>query len=77
MPDTITLGHVLLLLAAVALAYALLQASAFVKHQGAGPGTPQYARRRDGKRYAVWGLLVAILLLALATLTPLGAAAVA
>lgn len=77
MPETITLGHILLLLAAIAVAYALVQASAFVKHQGAGPGTPQYARRRDGKRYAAWASLVALLLLALGYLTPLGGVAIA
>jgi hypothetical protein len=77
MPETITLGHLLVLLAALALLYALWQASIFLKHQGAGPGTPQYARRRDGKRYAVWALLAALLLVALASLTPLGGLAIA
>jgi hypothetical protein len=77
MPDTITFGHLLLLLAALAVLYALYQASIFLKHQGAGPGTPQYARRRDGKRYAVWALLAALLLLALGSLTSLGGAAIA
>jgi hypothetical protein len=77
MPDSITLGHLLVLLAALAILYALYQASIFLKHQGAGPGTPQYARRRDGKRYAVWALLAALLLVALGTLTPLGATAIA
>ena len=77
MPDTITFGHPLLLLAALAVLYALYQASIFLKHQGAGPGTPQYARRRDGKRYAVWALLAALLLLALGSLTSLGGAAIA
>jgi hypothetical protein len=72
MPETITLGHALLLLALVALLFALLQTSVFLKHQGAGPGTPQYARRRDGRRYAAWAALVVILLLALGFLTPLG-----
>ncbi len=76
MPDTITLGHLLSLLAALAALYALWQASIFMKHSSAGPGTPQYARRRDGRRYAVWGLLAALLLFALATLTPLGATAI-
>ena len=76
MPDSITLGHLLILLAALAILYALWQASIFVKHQGAGPGTPQYARRRDGKRYAVWALLAALLLLALGALTPLADAAI-
>ena len=77
MPETITLGHVLLLLGALALLYALWQAAIFARHSGAGRGTPQYARRRDGRRYAVWGLLVALLLFALGWLTPLGEMAIA
>ncbi|HEX9964112.1 MAG TPA: hypothetical protein VGB04_03930 [Allosphingosinicella sp.] len=77
MPDTITLGHILALLGALAALYALWQASIFLKHQGAGTGTPQYARRRDGKRYAVWALLAALLLIALGWLTPLHDLAVA
>jgi hypothetical protein len=77
MPDSITLGHLLVLLAALAVLYALYQASIFLKHQGAGPGTPQYARRRDGKRYAVWALLAALLLLALGSLTSLSGVAIA
>ena len=77
MPNTITLGHLLVLLAAIAVLYALYQASIFLRHQGAGPGTPQYARRRDGKRYAVWALLAALLLLALGSLTSLGGVAIA
>ncbi len=71
MPETITLGHILVLLGALVGLYALWQASIFLKHKGAGRGTPQYARRRDGKRYAVWGLIVALLLIALGCLTPL------
>ncbi|HEX8467719.1 MAG TPA: hypothetical protein VF620_07935 [Allosphingosinicella sp.] len=77
MPDTITLGHLLIALAALAALYALYQASIFLRHQGAGPGTPQYARRRDGKRYAVWALLAALILVALGSLTPLASAAIA
>ena len=77
MPDTITLGHLLSLLGLLAALYALVQASVFLKHQGAGPGTPQYARRRDGKRYAVWALLVALALVALGLLTPLREMAIA
>jgi len=71
MPETITLGHLLILLGALVALYALWQASIFLKHRGAGRGTPQYARRRDGKRYAVWGALAAVLLIALGCLTPL------
>ena len=72
MPETITLSHVLLLLAAIAMVFALAQTSVFMKHSGAGPGTPQYARRRDGKRYAAWALVAALLLLAIGFVTPLG-----
>jgi hypothetical protein len=71
MPETITLGHVLMLLGALAGLYALWQAAIFLKHRGAGRGTPQYARRRDGRRYAVWGLILAIILFALGCFSPL------
>ncbi|HEX8513237.1 MAG TPA: hypothetical protein VF688_09030 [Allosphingosinicella sp.] len=71
MPGTVTLGHLLILLGALAGLYALWQASIGLRHKGAGPGTPQYAHRRDGKRYAVWSALVAVLLIAIGLLTPL------
>ncbi len=77
MPETITVGHLLILLGALAALYALVQTSVFLKHAGAGPGTPQYARRRDGKRYAVWAALVAVALVALGRLTPLCELAIA
>ena len=77
MPETITLGHLLMLLGLVAGLYALWQASIFLKHSSAGRGTPQYARRRDGRRYAVWGLLIALVLFALGCLTPLRDLAIA
>ena len=77
MPETITLGHVLVLLGAAAALYALWQASIFLRYQSAGRGTPQYARRRDGRRYAVWAFLVALLLVALGCLTPLHEMAIA
>jgi hypothetical protein len=77
MPGTITLGHVLMLLGALVALYALWQASIWLKHRGFVYGTPQYARARDGKRYAVWSLLAAALLVALGCLTPLGEMAIA
>ena len=77
MPETITLGHVLILLGLIAGLYALWQATIFLKYRSAGRGTPQYARRRDGRRYAVWGLLAAAALVALGCLTPLGELAIA
>jgi hypothetical protein len=77
MPDPITLGHVLMLLGALAALYALYQASIFLKHRAAGRGTPQYARRRDGRRYAIWGLIASAILFAIACLTPLSDLAIA
>jgi hypothetical protein len=77
MPETITIGHILMLLGLVAGLYALWQASIFVRHAGAGRGTPQYARRRDGRRYAIWGLIAALILFALGCLTPLADVAIA
>ncbi|MET1110395.1 MAG: hypothetical protein ABWX67_02600 [Allosphingosinicella sp.] len=71
MPETITLGHVLMLLGALAALYALWQASIFLKYRSFGRGTPQYARRRDGRRYAVWGALAAAALFAAGCLSPL------
>jgi di/tricarboxylate transporter len=77
MPETITLGHVLMLLGILAGLYALWQFTIFLKHRDAGRGTPQYARRRDGRRYAVWSLIVAAALFALGCLTPLCEMAIA
>jgi hypothetical protein len=71
MPETITYGHVLMLLGLIAGLYALWQVSIFLKYRSFGRGTPQYARRRDGRRYAVWGLIAALILFALGCLTPL------
>jgi hypothetical protein len=71
MPETITLGHVLMLLGLLAGLYAVWQASIWLRHRGFGYGTPQYARARDGRRYAVWGLAAALILYALGCFTPL------
>ena len=77
MPDPITLGHVLMLLGLLAGLYALWQASIWLKHRGYIYGTPQYARARDGKRYAVWSLAAALLLFAIGCFTPLAELAIA
>jgi hypothetical protein len=77
MPETITFGHVLMLLGLIAGLYALWQATLWLRHRGHVYGTPQYARARDGRRYAVWGLIVAAVLFALGCLTPLCGMAVA
>jgi hypothetical protein len=79
MPDPITWGHVLMGLAALAALYGLVQLAAWARHRGAGngPGTPGYARARDGRRYAIVSFALAALLLALGCLTPLCDMAVA
>lgn len=77
MPETITLGHILMLLGALVGLYALWQLVIALRHRGYGYGTPQYARGRDGRRYFVWSLLVVLGLFALACLTPLRDMAIA
>jgi hypothetical protein len=76
-PDPITVGHLLVLAAVLVGLYGLAQLGVWARHRNAGRGTPQYARRRDGKRYAIWAILVAALLLAAGCLTPLGGMAIA
>jgi hypothetical protein len=77
MPETITIGHILMLLGLLAGLYALWQASIWLRHRGFIYGTPQYARARDGKRFAVWSLIVALLLFAIGCFTPLCEMAIA
>ncbi|HYE28346.1 MAG TPA: hypothetical protein VEA61_08955 [Allosphingosinicella sp.] len=77
MPDPITLGHLLMLLAVLVALYALWQASIWLKHRSYVYGTPQYARARDGKRFAIWSLAVALLLYVVGCFTPLADLAIA
>ena len=76
-PSPLTWGHVLMALALLAFLYALVQATVYLKHRAHGRGTPGYARARDGRRYALVGAAVGLLLLAIGCLTPLAQAAVA
>ena len=72
MPETITLGHFLMLLGLIAGLYALWQASISLKHRGYGPGTPQYARApRRPAAISSGASLVALPLFAIGCLTPL------
>ena len=68
---TITLGHVLLLVAAID----LVAAGGFVlnsqRYAGYGRGTPQYARARTSRRAAVYAVVSAVALAAVGWLTPL------
>ena len=57
-----SLGPVLALLAALAALNASYQAAIWRRHAGHGRGTPAYARARDGRRYALWSLILAALL---------------
>jgi hypothetical protein len=72
-PETITIGHVLMLLGALAGLYAVTQLVAWSRHRGPshGPGTPGYARARDARRYAIWSVAAAAALFALGCFSPL------
>jgi hypothetical protein len=71
MPDTITWGHVLMALAALAALGAIWYGIAWLRYRDAGRGTPLYARGRDARRAAVCGAVVAVLLGVIGCLTPL------
>ena len=71
MPTILTLGHVLLLVAALDLAVALAFFAGASRHAGHGRGTPGYARARTARRSAVYAFASA-LAFALLALTPLG-----
>ncbi|HST37578.1 MAG TPA: hypothetical protein VLK25_13245 [Allosphingosinicella sp.] len=66
----LTLGHVLLALALLAVLHGLWRLSAWLRSRDYGRGTPQYAHGRDGRRYAFWSFAFALILAALC-LTPL------
>ena len=72
-----TWGHVLMVLGVLALVIGVAQAAAWLRYRSFGAGTPQYARARDGRRFAAWALVVALLFFAAGCLTPLRDAAVA
>ena len=77
MPETITWGHILILLAAVAGIYALVNLLRWFNHREFGRGTPQYAVGRLARRAALYGLLIAAALVAVGCLTPLCRTAIA
>ena len=62
MPDSITLGHLLMLAGLLVALYGLVHAARWAQHRGHGYGTPLYARARDGRRYALWSLALGALL---------------
>lgn len=67
---TVTLGHVLMVLAVVAGVAAILYASTAMRNSGHGRGTPQYARARMARRSAFYALGLALFFAALC-ITPL------
>jgi hypothetical protein len=71
MTFALTWGHIFIALAALVGLNALYQASIWRRHAGHGRGTPGYARARDGRRYAVWSLVLALILVAAGGLTGL------
>ena len=77
MPDTVTLGHLLMLAGLLAVLYGLAQVARYFQYRSHGPGTPGYARARDGRRYAAWAFAAAILLFVLGCFTPLADMALA
>lgn len=66
----LTLGHVLLALALLAVLHGLWRLSIWLRSRDYGRGTPQYAHGRDGRRYAIWSFALALILAGLC-LTPL------
>lgn len=76
-PDPVTLGHLLMLLGLLAGLYGLWQLSVFLRHRGHGRGTPQYARARDGRRFAIWAFALGALLYVAGCFTPLAEIAIA
>ena len=71
MPATITIGHILLLVAAVDLVAAAGFVMSAQRHAGYGRGTPQYARARTSRRAALYAVVTAVLLGIAGAATPL------
>ena len=76
-PHPITLGHLLMLAGLLVGLYGVFQLASFLANRSHGRGTPQYARARDGRRYAAWALIGGALLFAAGCLTPLATIAIA
>ena len=77
MPDTIALGHLLMLAGLLVGLYGLVHAASWARHRGHGYGTPLYARARDGRRYALWSFAAGAVLFVAGCFTPLADLALA
>ena len=78
MPDTLTIGHLMMalaLLSAIA-ALAFVAAAARYRGDGHGRGTPGYARARSDRRKALYALTLGILLFVAGCFTPLAERAI-
>ena len=73
MPDPLLLAHVLTVAAVLDAAVGVAFFIRWSANQGYGRGTPQYATARDSRRAAILAAVSALVILALAWLTPLGA----
>lgn len=69
--DPVTAGHVLMLAGLLAALWGAWQLLVYLRHRGHGRGTPQYARMRDARRFALVGLAAGAALYAAGCLTPL------
>ena len=76
MIENLTLCHVLVALAALDLVAAILFGMRWMKYSSELRGTPIYARGRDARRVTIALVIGAVLMLALAYLTPLGGIAI-
>ena len=72
MMENLTVCHILVALAALDLIAAAFFAMTWMKYSKELRGTPLYARGRDARRLTIWLVLGAVVMLALAYLTPLG-----
>jgi uncharacterized iron-regulated membrane protein len=71
MMDHVTVGHVLMALAALALIVAILSGLKWARYRAELRGTPLYARKRDARRLTIAMAAAAIVLAVLGCLTPL------
>ena len=71
MAQTITYGHLLMLIGALALLMALVHVLRWFRQRDYGQGTPQYAAGRLSRRASLYALAIALILFAAGGLTPL------
>ena len=70
--ESLTLGHILITVAALDLITAVFFAVKWMKFSKELRGTPLYARGRDARRLTIWLVIAAAVMVVLACFTPLG-----